>query len=112
MGADCMVGFYGIKVPLDADDEAEQEACGTDTDPRCVKARGAGLQTYTGRMTDGEDYFLYIGWQVADIGLEGSSHVAHSPADLMRKFEDVDRRLLEAGFRERAALHFQLVAQY
>lgn len=112
MGADNFVGFYGIKIPLDAEDEEEQEACATGVDARCIKAHAARLETYMGRMTNGEDYFVYIGTHLTSIGLEGDAHQSFKTHTLVSRFAEVDRRLIDAGFRDEPALHFQLVAQY
>jgi hypothetical protein len=112
MGADHFLGFYGIKIALDPNNEEEQEACGLGTDPRCIRALAAGLQTHTGRMTDGEDYFLYIGRRLTSIGLQAESHTTHTVAGVVAMASDIDPRLVQAGFRERPALHFQLQAQY
>lgn len=112
MGADHFIGFYGIKIALDPDDEDVHEACGLGSDARCVRARAAGLQTLMGRMTDGEDYFLFIGQPLASIGVEGDPHVSHAMPHLIALAADVDARLTKAGFSAQPALHFQLQAQY
>ena len=112
MGADYFLAFYGIKVPLDSDNESEQEACGLGTDPRCVRARTAGLQTHTGRMTEGEDYFLYVGRKLATLGVEAEPHAAHSIVSVVAIAHDTAQRLRDAGFSGQPALHFQLEAQY
>lgn len=113
MGADAFLGFYGVKIALHPDDEETFEACGVGTDPRCVRARGTGLETWSGRMTEGEDYYLYVGRRVASIGLEAASHTAVSRQSLQALFDDVDRRLATAGLSSTLpALHFQLEAQY
>ena len=112
MGADHFVAFYGVKFALDPDDEDAFEACGTGSDPRCVRAKHAGLETYTSRMTDGEDYFLFIGKRLAGIGLQADSHVAYSARSIAALSSDVDNKLKTAGFSGVPALHFQLEAQY
>ena len=112
MGADHFVGFYGIKFSLDPDDEDALEACAIGSDPRCVRAKRAGLEIYTGRMTDGEDYFLFIGKRMAAIGLQADSHVALSARSIAAVSADVDVKLKAAEFSAEPALHFQLEAQY
>ena len=52
MGADSFVAFFGIKLSLDPEDEDVLDACGDETDPRCVTAKAVGLQVHSGRMTD------------------------------------------------------------
>ena len=112
MGADLVIAFFGIKLALDPDDEETLEACGAATDPRCVAATAAGLQVYPGRMTDGEDYFLYVGHCLGRIGLEGESHTRLTEAQFLEIAAAVRKRLIAAGFREQPALHLQLEAQY
>lgn len=112
MGADSFIAMYGIKIALDPDDEDEQDACGSDTDPRCQAARRAGLESFSGRMTDGEDYFLYIGQRVAWLGVEHDPHAVSSAEELQAMAQEVAQRLKAAGFAQAPALHLQLMAQY
>lgn len=112
MGADAMLVFYGVKIPLDPDDEAAQEACGDGSDPRCQAAQKVGLDSCNGRMTNGEDYFLYIGRQLGWLGLEHQSYQRLQPTALAKIIDEVDARLAQAGIGGNAALHWQLIAQY
>jgi hypothetical protein len=112
MGADSFIAFYGIKFALDPDDEDEIDACDEGADARCVKATQAGLESFTGRMTDGEDYFLYIGRQVAWLGLEHEQHLAQSAEQLSSTAADVQAKLTAAGFAQAPELHFQFMGQY
>ncbi|MDR7272098.1 hypothetical protein J2X20_004772 [Pelomonas saccharophila] len=112
MGADSFIAFYGIKFELDPDDEDELDACGADTDPRCQKARRAGLETFTGRMTDGEDYFLYVGRRVAWLGIEHDQHLKQSAEQLASIATDVKAKLRAADFAQAPELHFQFIGQY
>ncbi|MGM9480054.1 hypothetical protein ACS5PN_02570 [Roseateles sp. NT4] len=112
MGADSFIAFYGVKFELDPDNEDELDACDTDADPRCVQAKRAGLETFTGRMTEGEDYFLYVGRRLAWLGIEHDPHQARSAEQLSAVVEDVKAKLQVAGFSESAELHFQFIGQY
>jgi len=112
MGADSFIAFYGIKFDLDPDDEDELDACGSDADPRCVQAKRAGLETFTGRMTEGEDYFLYIGRRLAWLGVEHEQHLKQSAEQLSSTAADVRARLQAAGFAQQPELHFQFIGQY
>ena len=112
MGADSFLGFFGIKIALDPDDEETLDAVGDDTDPRCVRAKQAGLQTHSGRMTDGEDYFLYIGKHLASLGLEHDFHVELTSEQIAELQISVRKKLVEAGFSEKPAFHFQFEGQY
>ena len=112
MGADSFVAFFGIKLALDPEDEDTMDACGDETDPRCVAAKAAGLQVHSGRMTDGEDYFLYVGHRLGWIGLEGDRYTTLSEPQFIEIAASVRKRLVEAGFREQPGLHLQHEAQY
>jgi hypothetical protein len=112
MGADSFIAFYGIKFELDPDNEAELDACDTDVDGRCLRAKEAGLETFTGRMTDGEDYFLYVGRRLAWLGLEHEQHLKQSAEQLATLAADVKSRLKAAEFTQVAELHFQFIGQY
>ena len=112
MGADSFVAFFGIKLSLDPEDEDVLDACGDETDSRCVTAKAAGLQVHSGRMTDGEDYFLYVGRRLGWIGLEGDPYTTLSEPQFIEIAASVRKRLVEAGFREQPGLHLQLEAQY
>jgi len=108
MGADSVIAFFGIKLPLDTEDEIDDEV----TDPRCEAAKAVGLQVHSGRMTDGEDLFLYVGQPLGWIGLEHESHVMLSEPQFLEIAASVRKRLVEAGFQEQPKLHLQLEAQY
>ena len=112
MGADAFIAFYGIKFELDPDDEDELDACDTGADARCLKARQVGLESYTGRMTDGEDYFLYIGARLASLGIEHDQYVAQSVEQLSSLATDVKAKLKAADFSQPPGLHFQFIGQY
>lgn len=112
MGADSVVAFFGIKLPLDPEDEDTLDACGDETDPRCVAAKAVGLQVHCGRMTDGEDYFLYVGHRLGWIGVQRASHVTVSEPRFLEIAAMVRGKLVEAGFLEQPELHLQLEAQY
>lgn len=112
MGADSFVAFYGIKIPLDADDEEVLDACGDESDERCVRARAAGLACHSGRMTDGEDHFLLVGRQLAWLGVEHDPYATQSMGALNEVASDVAARLRAAGFSEAPALHLQFCGQY
>ncbi|GAB2842707.1 hypothetical protein GCM10027277_07430 [Pseudoduganella ginsengisoli] len=112
MGADSFVAFYGVKIALNPDDEEVFDACGDNTDPRCIAAQQVGLDTFNGRMTDGEDYFLYVGRQLAWMGLEHDTYAAADVKRLAGLAADVDAKLKAAGFAQAAALHFQFIGQY
>jgi hypothetical protein len=112
MGADAFLAFYGVKIELDPKDEELLDACGAQTDRRCVAAQRAGLQTHYGRMTDGDDYFLFVGLPVARIGLEYDTHAALTHDRLLDIMSRVKAALPQAGFSQKPALHFQFEGQY
>ena len=111
MGADAFVAFFGVKIALDPDDEETLDACGARTDKRCKAAAAMGLDTDTGRMTNGEDYFLLVGRRLGWLGLEHKPYVRIAE-DLGELQSHVRRKLRAAGFLEEPAMHLQFVAQY
>jgi hypothetical protein len=112
MGADSFIAFYGIKIELDPGNEDELDACGMQTDSRCREAKRVGLESFSGRMTDGEDYFLYIGRRLAWLGLENGQHSAQSLEQFSSMAVDVKAKLKAAGFLQSPELHFQFIGQY
>lgn len=112
MGADSFIAVYGVKIALDPDNEEELDACGAQTDPRCVAAKRAGLESFSGRMTDGEDHFLLIGRKLAWLGIEHDQHSTQSIERLSSIARDVDASLKAAGFAQPPGLHFQFMGQY
>lgn len=112
MGADAFVAFYGIKIPLDPDDEETLDACGAGTDPRCVAATRVGLQHHSGRMTDGDDYFLYLGIRLGWLGLELEQYTSVPNQRLTETMATVQTRLKQAGFSQQPSLHLQFEGQY
>jgi hypothetical protein len=112
MGADSFIAFYGIKIAIDPADEQMLDALGSRSDPRCKAAQGAGLQTHLGRLTDGKDYFLYVGHRIGWLGIENDGYVQVPTDKLTEIVMRVQSKLKEAGFDQSPALHLQLEAQY
>ena len=112
MGADSFVAFYGIKITIDPDDEQMLDALETEAAPQCKAAQRAGLQTHWGRLTDGEDYFLYVGHRIGWLGLQHDDHVQVPADELTEIVTRVQSKLKEAGFDQSPAFHLQLEAQY
>jgi hypothetical protein len=112
MGADSFIAVYGVKIALDPENEEELDACGAETDPRCLAAKRAGLESFSGRMTDGEDYFLLIGRKVAWLGIEHDQHSTQSVERLSSIASEVSAKLKVAGFEQPPELHFQFIGQY
>jgi hypothetical protein len=80
MGADVFIALYGVKIAISRSDEDALDALGARTEPRLRDARQHGLHVYWGRywgrLTDGEDYFLYVSHQ---IGLPGCARLSTKP---------------------------------
>src|SRR5262249_3364822 len=112
MGADSFVAIYGIKIGIDRADEDMLNALDSRSDPRLKAARQVGLHTHWGRMTDGEDYFLYVGHRIGWLGVENDAYVQVPLDKLIETATAVQAKLKEAGFRESPALHLQLEAHY
>lgn len=112
MGADAFLVFYGIKIALNSEDESLWETIESEAEPRIVAAQQAGLDTWTGRMTDGEDEFLYIGRNLGSLGDQGSSYLQIGMEELSLLSLKVAAKLKEAGLEGDPAFHLQLEAQY
>src|SRR5258708_5824713 len=112
MGADSFIAFYGIKIAIDPADEQVHDALESRSDPRCKAAKRAGLQIHWGRLTDGKDYFLYIGHRIGWLGVENDGHVQVPTDKLTEIMTRVQSKLKEARFDQSPALHLQLEAQY
>jgi hypothetical protein len=112
MGADSFIAFYGIKIGVDPADEDTLDALDSRSDPRLKAARQVGLDTHWGRMTNGEDYFVYVGHRLGWVGVENDGYVQIPLDELIEMATGVQAKLKEAGFRESPALHLQLEAQY
>jgi hypothetical protein len=109
MGADSFVVYYGLRyVVADEDIEAVERR----TDHRVIAARRTKLQTYFGRLTDGEPHFLFVGTQLGVFGVENDSLQAYDAPALERIINDTRRKLAEAGLPGEPQLHLQLQAQY
>jgi hypothetical protein len=112
MGGDAFIAFYGVKIAISRTDKDTLDALKRRTESRLRGARQHGLHVYWGRLTDGEDYFLYVGHQIGLLGVENNTYV-HVPLDKLTETAiSVQARLKEAGFVESPALHPQLEAQY
>lgn len=112
MGADSFVVFFGIKIPLDPEDEDTLDDWGAGTHPVAVAARAVGLDVHAGQLTDGGDCFVLLGRRLAWIGLEHDGHVRVAPDALAEAAAAVGPPLRGLGRSESPALHLQLEAQY
>src|SRR4051812_23468298 len=112
MGADGFVAFVGVKIPLDPDDEETLDAWGEGSHPDAAAAAAAGLDVWTGRFTDGEDYYAMVGRLIGTFGLEGDAHRAVPPEEIGRAAAEVSPVLARLGHRDPPVLHLQFEAQY
>jgi hypothetical protein len=112
MGADAFLVFYGIKIPVNPEDENLHEAIESEAEPRILAAQQAGLDTWVGRMTDGMDEFIYIGRNLGSLGDQDSSYLQIGMEELSLLSLKVAARLREAGLEGDPAFHVQLEAQY
>lgn len=104
--------FYGIKIQLDPNNEEELEACASGSDERCKKARDIGLETYCDRLTDGEDYFIYIGTKIGSLNFESCGHASIETDELNRVIQDTNKRLCQVFTDEAPSLHLQSSHEY
>jgi hypothetical protein len=112
MGADAFIAFIGIKRIIDLGADSELIELQERNHPLIRAARKNGLQFYDGRLTDGEDIFLFIGRKITVLGLENDPEASCSESELTRHFSEVAEKLNSMGIEEPPKLHLQLEADY
>ncbi len=81
MVAEMCVVIYGVRIELT---EAEIESCETRQHPLIVSSRLAGLQHYWSNFgLPGERFLLFVGFQMAIMGLENSLRVEYSDDEIL-----------------------------
>ena len=112
MGADAFIAFYGIRSEIGDADAAD--AIYDRNDTRLASAKRAKLDTYIGRLTDGEPYFLFIGRRLGVFGVEGETSKAFPADDLARIAQQTDDAMISLGLGlpGEPQFWFQLEAQY
>jgi len=110
MGADRFVAFYGIhfEIPYEEGLEIVED----ESDPRMITARAAKLDTYIGRLTDGEPFFVLIGRSLGCYGHQDKFQRAFNDREFAKLAAETRERLQTAGFTDEPALLFQFEAQY
>lgn len=109
MGADAFIAFYGLRYTLT---DAEMDAVEQNFDERVVAAQRAKLQTYTGRLTDGQPYFLFIGTRLGVFGVQNESERSVDTPSLEQVMRETAAKLQTAGLPGTPQLHLQFEAQY
>lgn len=109
LGADAFIAFYGLRYTLT---DAEMEAVEDNTDARVVAAKRAKLQTYSGRLSDGQPYFLFVGTQLGVFGVQNDSKRSFSTSFVEQVIRDTTAKLQTAGLQGEPQLHLQLEVQY
>ncbi len=104
--------FYGIKIQFDPNNEEELEACENGLDQRCKEAKGQGLETYCDRLTEGEDYFLYIGKSLGSLSLDSCGHTSVEIEVLDKVIKSTNEKLSQLGIGESPSLHLQASHEY
>lgn len=111
MGADSVIVVYGLRYHVATDDQhlddATLEPYERETDPRMVRAREAGLDSWWGRDCDGGQWYLLVGRVLSHLGAEHGLRDEFTDAALAAHREDVRQRLAAAGLRGEASLHLQ-----
>jgi len=111
MGADNVLLFYGVRIDLG--DDADQ----VDDPPDEIlalekRARKQRLDLWTGCLTDGANYHLFVGKNLGCFGVEGKEYISFSSQDLSVMFSETEERLRQADIEGVPLLHSQLEAQY
>lgn len=70
------------------------------------------MDSYTGRLTDGEPHFLYVGKLLGSFGVEGDSLLGLKVDELWQLLSQTDEKLDSSGLAGERRLWFQLEAQY
>lgn len=105
MSAESCVIFYGVSFEL-IDDEIE--ICELRKDPRMQMARGAGLDCHWGAFgIDQERYLLFIGLLLGIFGPEHRLEGQYSPESLLSAFQEVNKKLQDAGLQGEPKLFVQ-----
>ena len=104
--------FYGVKIQLDPDNEEALEACEIGIDQRCKEAKDRGLEIYCDRLTDGVDYFLYIGKSLGSLSLDSHGHVSIKVEILNEVIKNTNAKLSQFEISESPSLHLQASHEY
>ena len=108
MGADGFVAFYGIRFDFDDADALDEYEL-----QWRAAARKAKLITWSGRLTDGEPYYLLVGTLLGDFGVEGSVHQKKlTDSEFTSVVASTTSKLRVAGIEGEPALYLLFEAQY
>jgi hypothetical protein len=105
MSANTCLVYFGLRFEIPADG---LEALETRSDQRIVAARKVGLKSYWGNFAAPEArYLLFIGAQVAVMGLGNQSQVTLSVPEFEAVVTSVRVKLEAAGLAGTPALHIE-----
>ena len=107
MGADAFHVCYGVRLEIDADDEATVEELELRRHPWQVAAKEHGLGCWWGVTTDEGWFFVLIGQMVGHYGLEGEPAGQLTNAQASAVVAETSKKLRAAGIEGRPAWHFQ-----
>jgi len=109
LGANAFIAFYGLRYTLT---DAEMDAVEQNSDERVIAARRAKLQTYPGRLTDGQPHYLLVGTRLGVFGIENESVRSVDTSELEEIMRGTTEKLNAAGLPGAPQLHLQFEAQY
>ncbi|HYV36600.1 MAG TPA: hypothetical protein VE988_12885 [Gemmataceae bacterium] len=112
MGADNLYLYYGVRRAIPLEDEQQIQLLEEDRHPICSLAYDHKLHFTWGRLTDGADYFLLIGHEFGNYGVEGIHEQVITDERFKEIVEKTKQRLKAAGIVEPPAICVQLQAQY
>lgn len=105
MSAGVCIAYFGLRFEVDPD---QVEGIELRSDRRVVAARKSGLEYYWGNVGGlQETYVMFIGAQLALMGLENSLGIDLPLNDLQDMISKTRVKLGEAGFDEGPSLHLQ-----
>ncbi len=105
MSTEACLLLFGVRYEVRPD---EIEGLERRSDPRLAQARRAGLKHYWGNFgLPGEKYLLFVGYQIALLGVQDKLAIDVSAPDFERIVADTSAKLREAGFQGEPRLFAQ-----
>ena len=112
MGADAVYFYYGVRRTIAFDNEEQVRQLEDDSHPIYTVAFDHKLHVTWGRLTDGADYFMLIGYELGRFGVEGLAEHTFTEAQLAVIVAQTKVSLQAAGIHVPPTFYVQLHAQY
>lgn len=112
MGADAVYFYYGVRRTIALDDDEQVRQLEDDSHPIYTLAFDHKLHFTWGRLTDGADYFMLIGYELGCFSVEGMAEHTFTEAQLAAIVAKTKVSLKAAGIHTPPTFYVQLQAQY